>query len=129
MTGLVLITLLLLSSGPAYAEWVAVDKNDDGRTVYVDPATIRRNGDLVKMWTLLDYTTVQTVVQGLFLSMRQELQFNCAEKRQQLLASTMFSGNMERGYAVYSDLDEGKWRPVAPRSIGEVLWEFACGKK
>ena len=25
-----LITLLFLSSGPAYAEWVVVDKNDEG---------------------------------------------------------------------------------------------------
>ena len=48
-----LITLVLLSSGPAYAELVPVDgKVEEGLTaytVYVDLNTIIRNGDMVKM--------------------------------------------------------------------------------
>ena len=47
-----LITLLVLSSGPAYAEWVAIEKQyqSPGRqTVYVDPDTIRREGHRVTM--------------------------------------------------------------------------------
>ncbi len=42
-----LITLLFLSSLPAYAEWVAVEKDyllPGLQTVYVDPDTIRREG-------------------------------------------------------------------------------------
>ena len=58
-----LIVLLLLSSGPAYAEWVPVDEHDQAGTTestsYVDLDTIRRNGDLVKMWVLFDYETRQ----------------------------------------------------------------------
>ncbi len=43
-----LITLLVLSSGPAYAEWVAVGGNKEaGVTVSADPDTIRRKGNLV----------------------------------------------------------------------------------
>ena len=62
MTRLFLITLLLLSSSPAYAEWVKVSDSDEaGKTVYVDPATIRRDSNLVKMWQFYDYETVQTV--------------------------------------------------------------------
>ena len=55
-----LITLLLLSSGPAYAEWVDVGGNESGMTVYVDSDSIRQKGNLVKMWQLYDYKTVQT---------------------------------------------------------------------
>ena len=48
-----LITLVLLISGPAYAEWVPVDgKVEEGLTaytVYVAPDTISRNGDVVKV--------------------------------------------------------------------------------
>ena len=39
-----LLTLLLLSSRPAYAEWVKMNENDTF-TVCVDPDTIRRKGD------------------------------------------------------------------------------------
>jgi hypothetical protein len=38
------LTLLLLSSGPAYAEWVKINENDTF-TVYTDPDTIRREGE------------------------------------------------------------------------------------
>ena len=55
MTRLLLIALLMLSNGPAYAEWVAIGSSDDGVTAYADPDTIRRKGDLVEMWTLYDY--------------------------------------------------------------------------
>ena len=53
-------TLLVLNIGPAYAEWVAIGSSESlgGYTVYVDPDTIRRNGDLVKVWALTDYTTI-----------------------------------------------------------------------
>jgi len=56
-----LITLLFLSSAPAYAEWVAVEKHDlspEIQTVYVDPDTIRREGSLVTMWQLIDFKTM-----------------------------------------------------------------------
>jgi len=41
MTRLLLIALLMLSNGPAYAEWVAIASADDGMTAYVDPDIIR----------------------------------------------------------------------------------------
>jgi hypothetical protein len=57
-----LITLLLLSSGSAYAEWVSLDANTQrGGTVYTDPDSIRLKGDVVTMWSLHDYRTTQTM--------------------------------------------------------------------
>ena len=62
MIRLLLFLLLFLSSAPAYAEWVkGSDSDEEGKTVYVDPTFIRRNRNLVKMWRLYDYKTVQIV--------------------------------------------------------------------
>ena len=47
-----LTTLLVLSSGPAYAEWVAVEKEflrPGQQTVYTDPNILQREGNLVTM--------------------------------------------------------------------------------
>jgi hypothetical protein len=125
-----LITLLVLSSGPAYAEWVEIDSSDSngGYTAHVDPDTIRRKGDLVKMWYLFDYKTQQTMRNGSYLSERAQGQFDCAEERFRLLALMYSSGNMGIGNTIYTDLNEGKWAPVAPKSIGEVMWKAACRK-
>jgi surface-adhesin protein E len=129
MKRFVLITLLLLSSGPAYAEWVKVGEADDGMTVYYDPATIRRNRNLVTMWQFYDYKTVQTVAGIGFLTVKEQWEFDCAEERSRVLALTEFSGNMGSGTVVYSNSEVGKWQPVATRSMGQLLWKFACGKQ
>jgi hypothetical protein len=94
-----LITLLMLSSEPAYAEWVVVGYSESlgGYTVYADPDTIRRNGDLVKVWALTDYTAIQTVGDSSFLSSKAQNEFDCAEERQHELVVTWFSGNMAKG--------------------------------
>ena len=53
MKRLALLTLLTLSSAPAYGEWVEVSVNvETGEKVYVDPDTIRRRGDIAAMWVL-----------------------------------------------------------------------------
>lgn len=130
MTRLFLITLLLLSSGPAYAEWVKVSESDDaGKTVYVDQATIRRNSNLVKMWQFYDYKTVQTVGGNRFLTAKEQWEFDCAEERSRVVARKEFSGNMGSGTMVFTNSQVGKWLPVMPDSIGRTVWEVACGKK
>ena len=43
---------------------VASSQSQGGYSVYVDPATIRRQGDLVKVWSLFDYKTIQAAAGG-----------------------------------------------------------------
>lgn len=131
MKRLLLITLLVLSSGPAYGEWMWATGNDpSGITVYADPDTIRRNGDVVKMWALMDFMTIQTVAGNSYLSSKFQKQFDCAEERIRGLAFTNFSGNMATGDVVLTDSDEEtKWVSVQPGSINQVLWTVACNKK
>ena len=61
MARLLLMILLVLSSGPTYAEWKSVYANNSDETIYIDPDTVRRMGDMVEMWTLYDFKTVQSV--------------------------------------------------------------------
>ena len=91
MKRLRLIILLFLSSSPAYADWVKVVTTDN-ETIYFDSDTIRRKGDLVKMWSLLDYKTIQTVASVSFWSSKTQWEFDCAEERMRQLAYTWFSG-------------------------------------
>ena len=126
-----LITLLVLSSGSVHAEWVAVEKNNELAgimTVYVDPDTIRRKGNLVTMWQLYDYKAIQTVAGDSLLSIKRYNEYDCAEERTRMLAYTWFSGNMGSGHVVYSTPDEQQWEPVVQGSINRALWRVACRK-
>lgn len=122
-----LITVLLLSVGPVYAEWVLISL-DEERAVYVDPDTVRRKGDLVKVWHLFDFKAVQTVAGHKFLSMHLQSEFDCAEERFRQLAMTTFFGNMVSGDVTYTQSVEGAWDPIPPETTVQILWKLACGK-
>jgi len=127
-----LITLLSLSNGPVYAEWVAIasSQSKDGYyTVYVDPDTIRRKEELVKMWVLFDLKTTQTVAGRLILSIKGQEEYDCDGNSHRVLAVSEFSGNMGGGKEVYSTSDERTWLPVDPESVFHGLWKVACSKK
>ena len=128
-----LLTIMMLGSGPVYAEWVLTSGDDEvGLKVYVDPESIRRKGNLAKMWQLYDYKTVQTVAGDSLLSIKRYNEFDCTEERIRMLAYTWFSGNMATGKVVYSTPstpEEQQWEPVVPRTINRSLWKVACDKK
>lgn len=133
-----LVMLLFLSGAPAYAEWVAVEKDylvPGRQTVYVDPESIRREGHLVTLWQLTDFKWMQGN-QGLgplgfgphrFFSTKTHKQFDCVGKRVRLLAFTEFSLHMGTGIAAHGYVDRDNWLAVEPESINQALWEFACG--
>ena len=129
-----LATLLFLNSVPAYAEWLAVEKDylSPGlQTVYVDPESILREGNLVTMRQLIDFKSMQGSARGphRFLSTKTHKQFDCAEKRLRLLAFTEFSCHMGTGVAANGYVDQDNWLPIEPESINQALGEVACGKE
>jgi hypothetical protein len=135
-----LITVLFLFNVPAHAKWVAIEKDyllPGSRTVYVDPDTTRREGNLVTIWQLIDFKWMQgTAGMGplgfgphRFLSTKTHKQFDCEEKRVRLLAFTEFSHHMGTGIRADGYVDKNRWLPIEPESINQALWEVACGKE
>jgi hypothetical protein len=96
---------------------------------YADPATMRREGDLVKMEVLFDFKTIQTKAGMSYLSAKAQMEYDCAEQRFRGLAVMYFSGNMESGNLLDRGSGKGKWLPVSSSSLDQTLWKVACGKK
>ena len=129
-----LITALLLSDVPAHAEWVAVERDyllPGLQTVYVDPDTTRREGDLVTIWQLTDFKWMQGSARGpaRFLSTKTHKQLDCQGKHVRLLAYTEFSLQMGTGLRVDGYVDKDHWLAVEPESINYALWELVCGQE
>jgi hypothetical protein len=101
------------------------------QTVYVDPDSIRREGNLVTMRQLIDFKWMQGSARGptRFMSTETHKQFYCTEKRLRLLAFTEFSGRMATGIRANGYVDKGNWISVEPESINQALWEIGCGKE
>ena len=113
----------------AAAEWVEVDRKDT-TTVYADPATIHMGGNLVKMWSLYDFKTIQAI-DGLtpYMSSRQQYEFDCKEKRLRTFSFSFHSANMAQGEVTVSATRTGNWEPIASGSTDEGLWRAACKKR
>lgn len=124
----IFLMILAIVSGGAGAEWVVAGR-DETWTVYFDPATIRRTGDIVKMWRLFDFRTTQ-VREGFkpFMSSRGQHEYDCKEERARMLSVSWHSGSMTSGDVVASTSNPGSWDPVPPDSTIELLWQMACGK-
>ena len=131
MKPLLLGLMLLVTAGAAIAEWTIAGFSDEADK-YVDIATIRRNGNLVKMWDLADFKTkmVRTDTGDTYLSSKMQSEYDCKEEKVRILAFNWFSGQMGSGKVVYLDHDPSdKWSPISPGSVNEILWKIACGKK
>ena len=126
MTRRLLIVLVLLSNGTAYAEWLPIgNKAEKGLTSYtvcVDPDSLSRNGNVVKVWALMDFNTIQIEPAPPDLPVQSQRELDCIEERIRLLALTVFSGNMGNGHAMYSYSDSNdQGVQVEPGNVAQSL--------
>jgi len=129
----IMALLLLLNSEIACADWIWTGIDDDKMTVYIDPSTLRRKGDRVKVWLLQDLKTENSKGTEI-LSVKAQKEYDCEEEQERTIAIMPYSGHMGSGSSVVPQrsldrLPLHKWRPVVPGSVGRAFWELACSKK
>lgn len=123
--------LLVVMSSSAAAEWVKIDS--DGRlTVYADPTSRRRSGNLVKVSVLNDHKAAQ-ITPGTnknYLSVKVRTEYDCEKVSAQGLSMIYYSENMGRGQKVESvAFPEPNWKPIVTGTIDEFLWKLNCLKR
>jgi hypothetical protein len=126
MNKILLYLAFIFSISPAYAEWVKYSTTDDSEIeIYLDPNTIRRNGNSVLIWTLQDFKKVRNGD----LSMKLRVKIECKEETVQIISLVSHSENMGKGKITVSGRGSGKPQYVVPDSSGEELWKLACNRK
>lgn len=123
-----LLTMLLLVATTASAEWTIVSGSHEFLS-YMDMGTIRRNGNFVKIWGLLDHFKEKTQGTIVYLSEKTLEEYDCKEERYRTVAYVQLRGKMGTGTVVGHNSDIGKWIPISPDSVAQTWWKIACGKK
>lgn len=122
--------LLTLACSVAHAQWVEIASTADrSDVVYVDPATLRKTGDIAKAWVLGDYK--DPVVWGTtkYLSHKRQDQFNCKEELLRTIYVVFFKDKMGNGEALQTlNQPNMEWRPVMPSTLDSALFNWACKK-
>lgn len=128
MRKVILMMLLAGASSSALAEWVSVGKNEH-IGIYVDQTTVKRKGDMSKIWTLTDYANAQKDMGEKYLSTKDQNEYDCKQMKWRRRAASQYSKNMGAGKLVYSDSYTTRWMPVPVDSGVEILLNFACKKR
>ncbi len=129
-----LIMMLTLIQTPVHAGWVVMDDRYQSpglQTVYIDPNSIRREGNVVTASALIDWKWMQgNRSPTRFYSTKITKQFDCAEKLVRTLAATDYYGHMGTGEVIGGGdhTSEGHWVAVEPTSLNQGVWETACRK-
>jgi hypothetical protein len=122
----IFMMLLAVVSGSAVAGWVEVGTSDVS-ILYADLPTMRKTGNVVTLWYLLDFTTRQEYAGGAtYVSAKTNAEFDCANREWRQLSFSWHSGNMGEGDVVLSASETEAWHAVPRRSGSEVLWNLSC---
>jgi len=124
-----LFTLILVClSTSALAEWNKVGEDTDS-TIYADASTIRKKGDVAKMWSLYDFKETQKMSGKDYLSMEIKYEFDCVKEQSMTTYILYYAGNMGGGEKGAFTYPPKQWQPITPKSTMEELWKAACSKQ
>src|SRR3990172_4424721 len=128
MRRVILMMLLAVVSNSALAEWVKVGSNEI-TTIYADSVTVQRMGNMAMMWHLTDFKTAKKDMGAMYMSKKDQNEYDCKEEKLRRRAFSEHSKSMGCSEVVYSDSFTTKWKTVPPDSGIEILWKIACAKK
>src|SRR5215469_4028751 len=109
------------------AEWKRLYTATD-RSVDMDLAGIRRQGDVVLAWVKFSYDKEQSdAAKGPYRSMLQLWAYQCGLGKHALMQFAEYSGKGGDGKVVASDArDRYDWSYPEPDTIGEAAMKIAC---
>ncbi len=109
------------------SEWVVFEATPEA-TIYIDPSSIRREGDLAEMWALIDYPTPQPDKTGKqVLSDKLQYQYDCSGRQLSIIATSAHAGPMATGEIINVNPDPPELTAVPTGTTAEKMWARACG--
>lgn len=123
--------LFLLTIGSAWADWVAIGKSTDF-TMYVDPQSLRRNGQIASAWVMGDYTKTQKkrfpppVLWVEFDSIKELKNFDCSKGLHRTDKTVIMSGKYGKGDALYSFVSIPDYFPVPNAELDIAQFNYVC---
>jgi hypothetical protein len=119
------LTLFLLMSGSSWAQWSPVAIDVDGTIFNFDYSTLRKDGELRKIWTLSNF--VEKDPNGV-MSSRVRMEYDCKNELQRFLSFKLFSDRNATGKVIESGDISSSWKDIAPDTAAWKLMQTACKK-
>ena len=122
---LIICILSLLIASTALADWKMMFDSDSS-THYMDPTTIRKDGELRRVWEIID-SKVRHKKYG-YLYHRYRIEYDCQKKRSRILFSSLHTGPLASGTIRLSDDNVEAWLEIEPETIEDSIFKVVCSK-
>lgn len=125
-TKAIAFALMLLATSSAWAEWVKIGSSSSGKiTYYIDPATIRKNGNLRTVWAIQNLFSPDK--DGI-ASQRVKQEYDCELERVRWLSSSFHSKSMADGKVLFGNDAISNWKAVPPQTAISDILKIVCGE-
>ena len=114
---------MILIAQPAQAEWIELGQNNDGTKHYLDPESIRIDGDYRKYWALTNYSKSQKNGES---SNKKRVEIDCKQEQYRFLSIIGYSKHMGRGEVVWSVGSDNEWMQIPPSTLINDFLEIVC---
>ena len=125
-----MMLMLLVSTNVFAVNWVEVGSGTFDSISYVDSESIRKDGNKIRAWILVDFNSVQVDDAKRYWSVLYRVEFDCFEGTSRMIDTYKYSEKMKYGDIVFSatNLTNPATSDI-PGSIGEATLKVACAKK
>ena len=120
-----LLACMMMLAGSAWSEWVRYAESEEA-TFYFDPATIRKEGNMRRVWAIQDLRKPDKV--GGEMSVRLRNEYDCKNERSRTLGLSTHSEPMAGGTVLELGGEKQNWRAIAPESVNETIFNLVCAK-
>lgn len=128
MHKIILMLLLAIVSSSALADWVRVGTTS-GEELYANPASIRKAGNLARMWDMTNHKAKKSFEGRWYQSVRGLSEYDCQQGVSRVLAFSLHSLSFGKGEVIFNDASPHDWFPIPPGSVVDAMRQFACKGK
>ena len=100
-------------------------EKSDTSTFYYDPATIRKDGTMRRVWKVANLINRHKDGE---MSYRSRSEFDCKKERYRFIATSSHSESMGGGRVLETTFEENQWREIAPGTFDETTLKIVCAK-
>jgi len=119
-----LFLALLFVSGSAFAEWQLISINDQDTMFYIDPATIRKDGNMRTFWRKSEFKSRGNTGD---MSTRAKIEIDCKKEAYRFLAVAGFSESNLTGKMNFStDFPNQPFIAIAPDTTDSAFMKKVC---
>ncbi len=98
----------------------------DGTTFYIDRDSIKKDGNLLRVWELQDLKEKGPLDEK---SRRILVEYDCKNERRRVMSFSFHADQMGAGLTLKSDQTPGKWNLMVPNTTGSVVFQVATALK